>query len=111
MNVTVATRIGLPIAAERRTVRLIARKRARVVVARFRDAAGAFAPARLQADVEWGDGTSWTGALLPRGGGIYDVRSTKRYAGRGRYAVTVTVSDDRGRTSTARSLAIVSRGR
>jgi hypothetical protein len=77
MNVAVATRIGLPIAAQPRTVKLIARKRTRVVVAGFRDAGGA-SGSGLRASILRGDATSWNGVVLSRGGGIYDVRSTKR---------------------------------
>ena len=110
MNVAVATRIGLPIAAQPRTVKLTARKRARVVVAGFRDAAGASASG-LRAAISWGDGTSWNGVVLSRGGGLYDIRSLKRYARAGRYRVTVTLSDSRGRRSIARSTAVVARAR
>lgn len=108
MNVALATRNGLPIAAQARTVRLIVRRRTRIVVARFRDAAGGTASG-LRATIDWGDGTSWNGKVLSRSGGVYDVRSIKRYRGRGRYAVTVTLTDSRGRTSIARSTAIVVR--
>jgi hypothetical protein len=110
MNVALATRIGLPIAAQARTVRLALRKRTRIVVAQFRDAAGGTATG-LRAVIDWGDGTSWTGKVLSRGGGIYDVRSMKRYGARGRYAVTVTLTDGRGRRSISRSTAIVVRKR
>jgi hypothetical protein len=110
MNVAVQTRAGLPIAADARTVRFVARKRVRAIVARFHDAAGDRATRRdLRASIDWGDGTSWNGVLLARGGGVYDVRSLKRYARAGRYAVTVTFTDRNGRSSVARSRAIVSR--
>jgi len=107
MNVAVAPRIGLPIAADARTVKLKARKRAKVVVARFRDAGGG--TLRLKTSIAWGDGTYAAGTLLPRGNGIYEVRGTKRYGRAGRYAITVTVSDPSGRTSVARSTAVVRR--
>jgi FG-GAP-like repeat/FG-GAP repeat len=110
MNVALATRIGLPIAAQSRTVRLTMRRRTRIVVARFRDAAGGSASG-LRASIDWGDGMSWNGKVLARGGGVYDVRSLKRYGRRGRYALTVTLTDSRGRTSIARSTAIVIRKR
>jgi hypothetical protein len=106
MNVAVATRIGFPIAAEPRTVRFTARRRATVVVARFRDAAGS-ASAAFRSDIRWGDGTFGTGRVLSRGNGVYDVRATKRYARPGRYSVTVTLSADRNRSSIARGRAIV----
>jgi hypothetical protein len=109
MNVAVQTRIGLPVAADPRTVKLAARKRTRLIVARFRDAAGG-AGARFRATIAWGDGTSWNGVVLARGGGVYDVRSRKRYGRPGRYTVTVTLSDAGGRTSIARGSAIVRRG-
>jgi hypothetical protein len=109
VNVAAAPRIGLPIAAERRTVRLVARKRKPVIVARFRDAAGRAGSARVR--IDWGDGTSSSRILVSEAGGTYTVRTTKRYARPGRYAVRVTLRDDTGRTSVARSTAIVSRRR
>jgi hypothetical protein len=78
MNVGVRTRVGLPIAADPRTVRPTARKRLRLIVARFRDAAGDRAAGRdFRATINWGDGTSWNGVVLSRGGGLYDVRSRR----------------------------------
>jgi hypothetical protein len=107
MYVGVVARVGLPIVAEPRRVRLVARKRMRVVVARFRDAAGAGFSGMLSAKIDWGDGTSWNGAVLGRGDGVYDVRSRKRFLAAGRYGVTVTLRDDRGRSSIARGTAVV----
>jgi hypothetical protein len=107
MNVAVAPRIGLPLAADARTVRLKARTRAKVVVARFRDAGGG--SIRLHTAIAWGDGTYAAGTLLPRGDGVYDVRGTKRYSRTGRFSVTVTVNDASGRVSIARSTAVVKR--
>ena len=107
MNIATAARLGFPIAAEPRTVKLRARRRARFVVARFRDAGGG--SSRMRAQITWGDGTSWAGTVLIRGGGVYDVRSTKRYRRLGRYSVIVTLTDNDGRTSIARSRAIVAR--
>jgi hypothetical protein len=107
MTVAVAPRIGLPIAADARTLKLKARKRAKVVVARFRDAAGG--TIRLATSIAWGDGTYAAGTLLPRGNGVYDVRGTKRYGRAGRYSITVSVTDSGGRRSIARSKAIVAR--
>jgi len=108
MNVAVATRIGLPLAAQPRTVKLKAHARTRLIVARFRDAAGIGAGG-LRASINWGDGTAWTGVVLSRGGGVYDVRSSKRYARAGRYRMIVTLKDNRGRTSIARGTAVVER--
>lgn len=107
VNVALAPRIGLPLAADARTVKLRARTRSKVVVARFRDAGGG--TIRLHAAIAWGDGTYATGTLLARGNGIYDVRGTKRYSRAGRYTITVTVSDRDGRTSIAHSVATVRR--
>lgn len=107
MNVALAPRIGLPIAADARTVKLNAHKRAKVIVARFRDAAGG--TIRLKTSIAWGNGTYSAGTLLPRGNGVYDVRGTKRYSRAGRYSITVTVTDSSGRRSIARSKAIVVR--
>jgi hypothetical protein len=107
MNVAVEPRIGLPIASDARTVKLRAHRRAKVIVARFHDAAGGMI--RLKTSIAWGDGNSASGTLLPRGNGVYDVRGTKRFAHAGRYSVTVTVSDAKGRTSVAHSVAFVAR--
>jgi hypothetical protein len=106
-NVAVAKRFGFPIASESRTVKLKARKRARFVVARFHDAGGG--TSHFDASISWGDGTSSAGAVLMRGDGVYDVRSTKRYRNAGRYTVSVTLTDSSGRRSIARSKAIVVR--
>ena len=106
-NVAVRTRAGLPIAAQPRTVRFVARKRMRAIVARFRDAD--LGNSAFRASIDWGDGTSWNGVVLGRGNGIFDVRSLKRYGRPGRYALTVTLTDTRGRSSIARGRAIVSR--
>ncbi|HEX6702893.1 MAG TPA: VCBS repeat-containing protein, partial [Gaiellaceae bacterium] len=111
MYVAVGARVGFPIAADARRLELVARKRTRAIVARFRDAAGAQSTGRFTAVVHWGDDTSWNGKVLARGNGVYDVRSTKRYAKAGRYAVVVTLRDDRGRSSIARSMAVVSRAK
>jgi hypothetical protein len=107
MNVALNTRIGFPIAADSRTVKLKAHKRARVVVARFRDAGGG--TATMHAFIAWGDGTNSFGTVLVRGSGVYDVRGTKRYARAGRYTVTITLTDKNNRTSIARSRALVAR--
>jgi hypothetical protein len=107
MNVAAAPRIGLPIAADARTVKLKAGRRAKVIVARFRDAGGG--TIRLAPSIAWGDGTYGTGVVLPRGNGVYDVRGTKRYGRRGTYTITVRVTDAKGRVSIARSRSVVSR--
>ena len=87
------------------TLRMVARSRSRVVVARFDDAAGASASA-FRATIDWGDGTHWRGVVHRGAGGSYLVRSEKRYAKRGRYEVTVSLADSY-RVSIARSTAIV----
>jgi len=109
MNVAAASRIGFPIAADPRTLRLVARKRTQAIVAHFRDAAGAAPRGGFRAEIIWGDGTTWDGTVLSRGAGVYDVRSLKRYARPGRYSVTVTSKDEGGRSSRARSVALVRR--
>lgn len=108
MNVAVASRIGLPIASQPRTVKLKARTRTRVIVARFRDAAGT-GSVGVRASINWGDGTVWTGVVLSRGDGVYDIRSSKRYARAGQYRVIVTLKENGGRSSIARSTAVVKR--
>jgi hypothetical protein len=106
-NVAVAKRFGFPIASEARTVKLKARKRTQIVIARFREAGGVIV--HLNATINWGDGTTGVGAVVLRSGPIYEVRAAKRYRAAGRYAVTVTVTAADGRTSVAHSRAIVSR--
>jgi len=107
VNVALAPRIGLPIAADARTVKERARRRAKVIAAHFRDAGGG--AVRLKSSITWGDGTFATGTVLARGNGVYDIRGTKRYSRPGRYSITVTVTDADGRTSIAHSRAIVGR--
>jgi hypothetical protein len=107
VTVALAPRIGLPIAADARTLKFKTRKRTKTIVARFRDAAGG--AVHMTASISWGDGTSARAAVLTRGGGLYDVRGTKRYNRAGRYTVTVTLTDPAGRTWVARSRAVVSR--
>jgi hypothetical protein len=107
VNVALAPRLGLPIAADARTVKVKARKRVKVIAAHFRDAGSG--TVRLKSSIAWGDGTFATGTVLVRGNGVYDIRGTKRYGRPGRYSITVTVTDPNGRTSTAHSRAIVIR--
>jgi hypothetical protein len=84
---------------------MVARRRARVVVARFHDAGAVEAPA-FRATIDWGDGTHWRGVVVREGAGSYRVQSAKRYARRGRYEITVTLADGY-RVSIARSTATV----
>jgi hypothetical protein len=108
MNIAAAPRVGLPLRSYALTVRPTAQRRARVVVARFRDASGLGSPAAgFHATIDWGDGTEWHATVVRRGSGTYDVRSTKRYARRGVYRITVTLADDQYRVSIAHSKAVV----
>ncbi len=108
MNVAAAARIGMPLRSDALTLRLRAQKRARVVVARFHDTAGAASTASgFRATIDWGDGTSWRGVVVRHGNGDYDVRSTKRYARRGAYLIRVTLADNQNRVSIAPSKAVV----
>jgi hypothetical protein len=109
MNVAVAARVGLPIVAEGRTLRLVAGRRTRVIVARFRDASGQGASGGVRASINWGDGTAWNGGVRAREGGVFDVRSSKRYARPGRYALRVELTVGTRRSSIARSVVIVRR--
>jgi len=109
MTVAVAARIGLPLRADGVRLHLRAKRRGLVVVGRFHDVGGVPASTRFRATIVWGDGTSWSGIVVRRGGGNVDVRSTKRYAARGVYPVTVTLTDGTNRTSVAQSTAVVRR--
>jgi hypothetical protein len=60
---------------------------------------------RFHATIDWGEGTRSSGVVV-KGSGDYLVRGAKRYARRGSYDVTVTLSDG-DRTAVARSKAIV----
>jgi hypothetical protein len=102
-SVATAARLGLPVVAYPQTPRIRAGIRTRMVVARFRDAAGTNARGLFRATIEWGDGGRSAGVVIARGGGFYDVRGTKRYGRRRAYAVTVRLVDLRGRESIARS--------
>jgi hypothetical protein len=108
INVALATRLGFPVTASPQTTKLKARKRRSVAVAWFRDASRS-SRNDVRVAIDWGDGTSWNGRVVSHGGGLYEIRSRKRYARAGRYAVTATWRDGTGRTSIARSRALVSR--
>ena len=108
MTVAVAPRNGLPLRADGVTLRLRAKQRVQAVVGRFHDTGGT-ATAILRAMIDWGDGTSWRAVPVRRGQREIDVRSTKRYAARGVYRITVTLTDGANRTSVARSTAVVTR--
>ena len=108
MNVAAAARAGLPLRSDAVTLRLRAKTRARAVVARFHDAAGAASTASgFRATIDWGDGSSWRGVVVNLGKGNVDVVGTKRYAKRGTYAITVTLADNQYRVSIAHSKAHV----
>ena len=107
MNVAAAARVGLPLRADGRSLRLRQGRRAQVVAGRFHDVARL--SARFRATIDWGDGTEWRGVVLKRAGGVIDVRSAKRYARRGAYELEVTLTDSSGRVSIARSVAVVRR--
>ena len=110
MNVAAAPRIGLPLRASGVALRMVARKRVAIVVGRFHDVAGAPTPRRFHATIDWGDDTDSSGAVVSRGSGDYVVRGAKRYATRGRYDITVTLTDGY-RTAVAHSRANVRRPR
>jgi hypothetical protein len=110
MNVALATRIGLPVRAYSLTLKLKAGRRRTLLVAWFRDAAGS-PRFDVRARIGWGDGTSSNGKVVPRGGGVYEIRSRKRYSRAGRYVVSVMWADGSGRSAIARSRAVVSHRR
>jgi hypothetical protein len=98
----------MPLRSDALTLRLQARKRVRVVVARLHDTARPPSTASgFSATIDWGDGTDMSDAVTRRGNGEYDVVSTKRYASRGTYTITVTLADNHYRVSIARSRALV----
>jgi FG-GAP-like repeat/FG-GAP repeat len=110
MNIAAPARVGLPLRSDALTVHVQARKRVRIVVARFHDAAGAASTASgFRATIDWGDGTTWRGVVINRGNGNYDVTGTKRYAKRGTRELTVTLADNQYRASIAHSRALVRR--
>ena len=105
MNVAAPARVGLPIAAETRSVAFKARVRVRTTIARFRDAAAS--AVGLRATITWGDSSTSTGTVVQRPRGVYDVVATKRYLHRGRFPLIVTLTDAAGRISIARNAAVV----
>jgi ELWxxDGT repeat protein len=56
------------------------------------------------ATIRWGDGSTTKGTLTQTGPGQFAVQGGHAYAAAGRYAVTVTVADKGGSTSTANSI-------
>ena len=61
----------------------------------------------FRATIDWGDGANSRGVVVRRGNGEYDVVSTKRYARRGTYKITVTLADNHYRVSIAQSRVLV----
>ena len=96
----IAERVGLPLRSAALTLRLRARERARVVVApsTTRPAPRPPPPAS-RTTIDWGGGTNWRGLVIGRGDGNYDIVSSKRYARRSTYKITVTLADNQNRVS------------
>jgi PKD repeat protein len=80
---------------------------ASLTVATFTDADPGGKLSDYSATINWGDGSTTTGTITPRGKG-FAVSRTHTYAEEGNYAVTVTIKDVGGSTATAHQTARVS---
>src|SRR5262249_39802207 len=61
----------------------------------------------FSATIDWGDGTSTNGTIVPNGAGGGDGQATKGYARFGTYAVGVTIRDTGGSRASATTTAVV----
>ena len=96
--VAVRRATGLPLVALPRTVRVATGARRTFVVASFRDVARS--RELFHATIRWSDEVSTKAVVRARGGGLYDVLATRRFARAQRYAAAVTFRagrPDRGR--------------
>jgi ELWxxDGT repeat protein len=57
--------------------------------------------------IDWGDGSTSTGLLLPKGAGKFDIGGTHTYSSTGLKTLTMTVTDEAGRAVTAHPLIAV----
>ena len=65
------------------------------------------AAAAIAATVDWGDGTSSAGTIVPQGGGVFAVTAGHSYAMPGTYTASVTVQDFGGSALTTQALVKV----
>jgi len=75
------------------------------VVAHLQDASPAGTADDLSAQIDWGDGSTSAGTVAAAGGGGFDVTGTHTYTDTGSYAVTASITDVGGSTTTANSTA------
>ncbi|HJT33147.1 MAG TPA: TIGR03118 family protein [Pirellulales bacterium] len=78
-------------------------------VATFTDAAGAEPVADFTATIDWGDGTSTTGAIS-LSGSTFSVAGSHTYAAAGAHTITTTIKDDGGSAATATSSTLMLTG-
>jgi hypothetical protein len=79
----------------------------RGVIGSFTDAAPNDGPAQFAATIQWGDGQTGTGTILPNGSGGFDVSGSHVYSKSGTYNLEVTVDDVTGRSAKAQSTLVV----
>jgi hypothetical protein len=72
-------------------------------VATFGDANPGAAASDFTAAVDWGDGSTPSGATVTADGGQFDVSSSHVYATPGRYAATVSITDAGGSRTSSRT--------
>jgi hypothetical protein len=77
-----------------------------LTVATFTDAAGAEAPGRYTATINWGDGSAPTQGTVIRLGGTYAVLGSHTFVAPGKFRPVVTVQDEGG-TAHATTTAVV----
>ena len=105
--VAAPARVGPALATTSRTIRTVRGKRFSGIVASFSDSARRDLAADFMASISWGDGRESSGVVEALGNGAFRVLGTKTFRDAGVYPVTVTISDARGRTVKARSVARV----
>jgi len=75
------------------------------VVATFAEANLSEAAGSLGAHIDWGDGTTSTGAVISLGAGRFNVDGSHTYSRTGSFNITVTITDDQNHTTIAKSIA------
>jgi hypothetical protein len=77
------------------------------VVGNFRDGNSNPDLADFSASIDWGDGTTTTGAIAANGAGGFKVTGTHTYAEEGTFAIAISVQDAGGSSTVINSSAVV----
>ena len=75
------------------------------VVAHLQDASPAGNANDFSAQIDWGDGSTGAGTVAAAGGGGFDVTGTHTYTDAGSYAITTSITEVGGSSTTANSTA------